>query len=218
MGRWLVLGLLVLGVHSCAPPASALDKKWPDYKLLRRLGDGKYDYMTAPVREGYVVTRKKDTVRGYVKIANFNHGRMKYLSLLPFDKTKESDIINIPVEDVDVIQVKLPGGDDLARYRIIEGSTCRILGERGDVAIYYDPYWTQDVDGFVWTWNRTLLVTRGKVKIMPSLRRDPSADDSLLRYINETYGKHFSAKDFRDRKEMVEYILDREGEGHSAIG
>jgi len=208
--HWILIGLLVFGVNSCSRPPSELDRKWPDYQVLRRIGDRRYDYMTAPVREGYVLTRKKDTLRGYVKIANFNHGRMKVFSLLPFDKTKESDIINVPLEDIDYIQVQLPEGHDSVRYGIVEGSTCRILGERGDVRIYYDPYWTEDIDGNVWTWNRTLLVSPGSVKIMPFLHNNPSAGYSLLRYINYTYGKHFIRKDFGSQNEMVDYILERE--------
>lgn len=212
---WLIIIQSIMVFYGCVAP-SGLDKKWPDYKHLRRIGDGTVYYLSAPVREGYIFTKNKDTLKGYIKIFNYNklHSHLLYFPLLPFNKTKATDIIDVKLEDIDFIRVKRPNSNDSEDYGLVDSNTWLLIGRKNQIKIYYQQWWNTDVDGILFIWIEMILVSEKERTEIPTRALIGSHPRwyYLLQFINKRYGQDFKQEDFKDEKAMIGYILDKENQ------
>jgi hypothetical protein len=212
--KWLLIISLIMEGCACTPP-TALDIKWPDYKRLRRYGDGTAFYLSAPVRKGYVLTNNRDTIKGYIKINNYNNalGHLSFVPVLPFGKAERSDIILVRPKDIDYIRVEVPGSKDSLDFGILDSDTWRVLARKDPVRIYYQQWWENDIDGILTTFENITLTAPGvSIRIPLSVRGEDSRSYCLVHFINKRYGQHFRESEFTGQRSMLNYILDKENE------
>ena len=105
-----------------------LDKKWPQKLAFI----DRFDFDRNLVREGFIITVTKDTLKGYFKIykdyGEFN-GEPKPVPFVPFGKTKVSDITNLKLNDIDRIRARQPNGVDSVDYIPYKSAICMLLGK-----------------------------------------------------------------------------------------
>lgn len=199
-------GLLFLTGCGIFSKQAKLDRSWPI----------KYAFGTVlsltPTREGYIVKYGSDTIKGYIKMATLygSDYMITDIPVLPFKKTGKSDMINVKLNDIDFVHIKMSlthataenympvgsamwqilGGNDKARvcYRVLESNAVRAEG------VQYTSQLALLADGY----------------IIPIRYRSDKRAVALLDFINERYGQDFQQKDFINEKAMIDLILKNE--------
>lgn len=197
-------------------------------RKLNRMWPGKKSFLSASqVREGFILTRNNDTLKGYINIST--DGPLDNVSLLPFNKTKRSDIINVKPGDIDFVRMKFPSEADSTDYmpipiKPLKGNQVKtspdkslmyqILGTKNQWRLCYYEWGDGDSDGNMSYHGELVLVTK-KDSIVSLQSGMPGAQKPsrfLLQFINERYSQHFKKEDFKDVKAKIDYVLGQEYE------
>jgi hypothetical protein len=194
-----------------------ISEKWPKHHRISHLfdppaGSASEDYI---VTEGYILTKNNDTLKGYIKIP-FHNTRFekpsKPIPFLPFNKTKATDIINVKLDSINYIRIKQAQSTDSADFIPFKSSIWLLVGRKNNIAIYYRGwrqyiYDTENSYQYETNGAQLILISEKNTTNMPILK--------ILQFINKRYGQHFSKKDFKDGKAMINYILDKENENQN---
>ena len=164
------------------------------------------------VREGFLLTRNNDTLKGYINIST--DGPLDNIPLLPFNKTKRSDIINVKPGDIDFVRMKFPSEADSNDYMPIpikpskgkhmkpapnKSLMYQILGTKNQMRLCYYEWGNGDADGNV-SYNGELILVPKKDSIVILQSGMPGAQKPsrfLLQFINKKYRQHFKKKVIR---------------------
>jgi hypothetical protein len=205
----------------------ALDYKWPSHHGVKGLkdlydpptGDGTDQYV---LTQGYIVTNKNDTLRGYIKIPVYADRDPDTLSqripFLPFNNQGAKDIQNVRTPDVNLVKIALPGSTDSVEYIPRNAVLWVLLGTKNNINICYQYYqWdTYDENGNnSGTSNSTAMILETKtgtaVKIYSKgIINFDSDKRSMAKFINKRYAQHVDKNSFKDENAMIDYILDQE--------
>ncbi len=215
---WLFPAFIFLG---CNSPERKLDKLWP----------GKKNFLSrALVREGYILTKNNDTLKGYINVSA--EGPVAIVALLPPGKTKRADIINVKPGDIDYLRMKFPSEKDSTDFmpipvKPLKGKNVKpspkkfllyqVLGRKNQILLCDYEWGGGDSDGNTnYMRELILILQKDSIKILRIGTvgvEKPSR--FLLQFINKRYRQHFKKKDLIDVKARVDYILDREYEKRS---
>jgi hypothetical protein len=169
-------------------------------------------YDDANVEHGFVIEKNGDTIRGLLKMVTIypEGGKFDHVPVLPYDKTQATDIINIPLSEIDYAQIGnvWPHAGDSTDFMPVNDAMWYVLGRKGNASIcqgnYVEgPFWG---DRLHWDVPMALVVGAKIVNIPPK----PSQFRSLLLFANRRYGQHLSEKDFKNKKALINYILNKE--------
>ena len=200
----LLASLLIFA--SCWPQKK-LDRKWPIHKGLKMT-----PYDDADVEQGFVLKKNGDTVRGYLKMVILypEGGKFDHVPVLPYGKTQAADIINVPLSEIDYARIGFtwPQARDTIDYMPVGDAMWHVLGRKGDAGICQGVY----VEGPFWGDRLHVdfpmaLVVGGKILTIPT---KPSQYRALLLFANNRYHKDLAPKKYKDKKDLIDYILDKE--------
>jgi hypothetical protein len=182
-----------------------LDHMWP----------AKYEFgspfQLASVQEGYILTKTGDTLRGYIKMVtlNYHFDKVADVPLLPFNKKGETDIIKVPLEDIDYVRIRLTHHAIAEDYMPIGPAMWHILAEKDQIRVCHQPWQNRSNDD-VWEAEELILVS-GKERIEIPLSGPISSSTMAIRqFINNRYGKQFKKADFKSDQDMFTYIAEEE--------
>jgi hypothetical protein len=215
--------------------ANQFDSIWPKHKNIKHL----FDPQTGSngdayvITEGYIVTNKNDTLRGYIKISPtvYVYEPDQSIAFLPLNKTDSKDIKNIEMSQTTLVRT-IPGKNDTIDYiplptASFDSTLWRVLATKDNIKIcyQYSLYKVFDYTNNVLDkdYDRSLvLVTKtGAVKsIYPSGFMNFHFNDinySLLKFINKKYKQHFTINSFKTANAMVDYILDKENAKETSV-
>jgi hypothetical protein len=222
-GSWALLVLPVIISGCSSEHQTELKNKWPDMHM----DSWKYkveNYDDAPIREGYVVTRYSDTVKGYVKLVPSLVGvpNADCIAVLPYGKNKFTDMINVKKADIAYVKLRRPlrNPDNIDR---LSGSVNDIdvyvpftnnelwlfLGIKGGAKIYYNFYIT-GYGNIQFHWEMCLVTHNQQVKIPIHLPAIHPRAYYLVQFLNKRYNQRFKTSDFKGEKAVIDYILDQE--------
>ncbi len=203
--RWL---LCFLFLSSCGifGRQAKLDRSWPI-----KYGFGTVLYLT-PTREGYIVKNDNDTVKGYIRMATLygSDYMITDVPVLPFNKTAKSGIINVKLEDINFVHMKMSlNSPDTENYMPITSAMWQILGGNDKARVCYrvlesNAVLAKDVQ---YTGHLALLANG---YIIPIRYHSDKRSVALLDFINERYGQDLFKKDFINEKAMIDLILTNE--------
>lgn len=217
---WVFFVSFLLCNYGCRRPPTELDKKWPGFKSNKILETG-VDYVNEPVRKGYVVTYKKDTIRGYIRVRKYNEVKVPllFVPVLPLDKTQASDIIQVRADSIDCIWMEIPGKKDTTmEYAIMNSLLWQVLASKGSAKIYWQRTDTYTIDYSDWSthpdsYQQVCLVRpAGAINIPLSVRMDVRPAYCYADFINHRYGQHVKPSDFKTTGDMLNYIVDQENQ------
>src|SRR5450432_1766580 len=115
-------------------------RKW-DYMWPAKYGFGS-PFQLASVLEGYTLKKTGDTLRGYIKMVTLNDHSYKVtdVPLLPFNKKDKTDIIKVPLEDIDYVRIQSTHHGSASDYMPIGAAMWQILAEKGRIRVCYQPW------------------------------------------------------------------------------
>jgi hypothetical protein len=212
---YVCLGL-VITFYSCATlKQTKLDKKWP--RGLPFIDQ--FDIDPPLVKEGYILMKNNDTLKGYFKMRELNEFNVpsKPIPFLPFNKTSVSDIINIKIDSINYIRKKLAKGTDSADYVPFESTLWLVLGRKNRISILYQE-WNKRADydvSIYQQWDEIIVTSEKLIVKIPTYGKkwNPHSQNFfILKFINDRYGQNFNSNDFKNQKAMLDYILDKENE------
>jgi hypothetical protein len=176
------------------------DVKWPAhvYGRLRSY---------PPAQQGYIVPESRDTVKGFIRLADITTGDYLILDAATrtFRRFYYSDIVAIRIYS------NAPDGPYTDYFNINYKSSLWSLWERGnEVAIYENSQATAPG-------SRLVLVTPyRKIKMLHFmswlLHNDDGLDAPLIRFIHKRYKTTISIAHFNSTKEICTYIVEKENE------
>ena len=183
-----------------------LDRSWPI-----KYGFGTVLYLT-PTREGYIVKNDNDTLKGYIRMATlYGSGyRITDVPVLPFNRTGISGMINVKLEDINFVHMKMSlNSPDTENYMPITSAMWQILGGNDKARVCYrvlesNAVLAKDVQ---YTGQLALLADG---YIIPIRFHSDKRSVALLDFINERYDQDFQKKDFINEKAMIDLILKNE--------
>ncbi len=212
---WLLSAFIFLG---CNSPERKLNSLWP----------GKKNFLSpALVREGYILTKNNDTLKGYINVDA--EGPLDHVALLPSGKTKRADIISVKPGGIDYLRMKFPSEKDSTDFmpipiKPLKGKQVKpspdkfllyqILGRKNQMRLCYYEWGSGDADGNTNYMGELILVLqKDSIKILRiGTVGVEKTSRFLLQFINKRYGQHFKKTDLKDVKARIDYILDRENE------
>jgi hypothetical protein len=169
---------------------------WPGKKNLLK---------PAMVSEGFVLTKNNDTIKGYINIDA--EGPLDNVPILPFNKTKRSDITNVKPGDIDFLRMKSLFEADSTDYMPIPIKPLRgkhvkpapnrslmyqILGTKNQMRLCYYEWGNGDADGNI-SYHGELILVPKKDSIVILQSGMPGAQKPslfLLQFINKKYRQH----------------------------
>jgi hypothetical protein len=207
---------LIMSFYGCATlKETKLDKKWPQ----RLSVIDQFDIDPPLVKEGYILTKNNDTLKGYFKMRELNEFNMPSMPIpfLPFNKTKATDIINIKIDSINYIRKKLAKETDSVDYIPFESTLWLVLGRKNGIKILYQQ-WNKRADydvSIYQQWDEIIIASDKLIVKIPTYGKKWSPHSQnffILKFINERYGQNFYNKDFKNQKAMLDYILEKENE------
>jgi hypothetical protein len=197
MGRTIgLLKMCLIGFLLILPNLylSAQERKWP-IRYSKRIDNG------APIKEGLIVLRNSDSLKGIIKLLPF---ALSY----PLLDTTTNKILDIYVRDISLMRIyhTTPDGpfSDFISLNY-KHFLWRLLGKRNNVAIY-----DNELNGGIL---KLLLVTPVKRMWLYNNMTwffHANMDYLLIRFINNRYQTSLKEEDFRATQDMIQYILDKE--------
>jgi hypothetical protein len=173
----------------------AQERKWP-VRYGTRMDNG------APVKEGYIVLKNNDTLRGFIKV-------LPITDSYPVLDTGDNQVRDIYVKDISVMRLydHSPEGPYNDFFNLnYKHFLWRLIGKKGDVSMYDDQLRSGILQITIFTpTKRMKLYSKWTWFICNS-----NMDKMLVRFINRHYKVQFSEDDFKSTSDMFDYILDRE--------
>lgn len=172
------------------------------------------DYYTASIGVGYIIKKDNDTLNGYIKMLQYNKNEPSsyYIPIMPFGKEKANEIINVDRKDIDriIVNVKLPDTNSNSNeyVNLYDTDMWILLGKNGAVGIYYN-FWhissrhSKEEIILVTKKSKTLIYNSNALGIYNGRK-------VFLRFINKNYKLNLGQNNFKDEKEMMNYILNKE--------
>ena len=200
--------LCFLSLSSCGifGRQAKLDRSWPI-----KYGFGTVLYLT-PTREGYIVKNDNDTLKGYIRMATlYGSGYMiTDVPVLPFNRTGKSGIINVKLEDINFVHLKMSlNSPDTENYMPITSAMWQILGGNDKARVCYRVLESNAVlEKDVQYTGQLALLADGY--IIPIRYHSDKRSVALLDFINERYAQDLFKKDFINEKAMIDLILKNE--------
>lgn len=119
---------------SCGIPQIRQDREWPDFKFFGNI------YEEAPVEKGFVLEKNGDSVIGYLKMVTDypRDGEFDHVPVLPYGKSRASDIINVPLSKIDHAQISYTWPSNRSRsldYAPVGNAMWLILDRKGNTMI-----------------------------------------------------------------------------------
>ena len=216
--RSCCLAILLILTGCFGSRQRALDRKWPGYKRVTLNSDA-----LISVGVGEIIKKNKDTLKGYIKMLTdyyCNEGqndmtRIYDVSLLPFGKEEKTDIIKVYLKDIDFVRIRLARDTVPIDYMPIQYEMWQMLGRKGRTSVCYQVWTGLHARGALYY--GMFLVTGNKLTEIPITGANSGPLHPRYKYIvdfiNKRYGEHKTVKDFGSRKDMVNYLLDRENGG-----
>lgn len=202
----LQLFVFILLLQSCQLGYS-LQSKWPKRGTWR--DERSYDFM--PVKKGYVVNINHDTTIGLVKLVH-----PWAIPILPENKNHENDIIKVKLDSVESLSVYYDTTikKETKYVNISYKSTLwRLLAKQNNIAIYDNNYPATNYNVY---YGKTILVTGiERVKLFTYIgyiSRLGNTKPLLLKFVRKRYGTNTDSVRFKDKQEVIEYILKKENE------
>jgi hypothetical protein len=197
----------------------ALDRKWPGYKRVAFNSDA-----LIPVGVGEIIKKNKDTLKGYIKMLTDYYAvpapglrdvtKINDVSLLPFGKEEKTDIIKVDLEDIDFVRIRLARDTAPTDYMPLRSEMWQMLGRKGRTSVCYQVWTDLYTKGSFFY--EMFLVTGNKLTEIPITGANSGPFHPRYKYIvdfiNKRYGEHMTVKDFGSRKDMVNYLLDKENQ------
>ena len=205
---------LILIFSSCIPSRQArLNRVWPvHYRFFSVSVEA-----LAGVQAGYIVRKKGDTLRGYMRLVTSYDDKqtIKEVPLLPFDKNEKKDIIRVGLDDIDFVRIYSPRKTIAEDYMPVRSAMWLVLGRKGRVNVCYQRWGLYHTGYHTDYYETAVLVSGQQVTNIPI---NPSNSTIYhprylyyVQFINKRYGKNFTTKDFnKDKTAMIKYILDQE--------
>jgi hypothetical protein len=203
----VIFCLTSLLVLPACGPQNKLNRTWP---IHRGLNMTPYDY--ANVEHGFVLKKNGDTVRGYLKmVVDYpDGGSFDHVPVLPYGKTQAADIINIPLLQIDYAQIgnTWPHARDTTDFMPVNDAMWHVLGRKGNASICQGLY----IEGPFWGDQLhyrapIALIVGGKITAIPT---KISPYRSLFLFANQRYNQPLAHKDFKQTKDLIDYILNKE--------
>jgi hypothetical protein len=210
---WWKLSVFFLTGCGILGPQATLNRSWPV-----KYGFGT-ELSTTPVREGYILTKKDDTLRGYIKMATVYEVAytITAIPILPFNKKSKSDLLEVKLADIDYVRIQNTLKSKITEdYMPVNSAMWQVLGSKGPVKVCYRQVEADSLSsGYSRRYDQMLLLTGKWIIVIPMIHTGlfQSRLDLLLEFINDRYRKSFQRADFKDQNDMINYILNNEKEG-----
>jgi hypothetical protein len=173
----------------------AQERKWP-VQYRTRMDNG------APIKEGYIVLKNEDTLRGFIKVLPITNS-------YPILDTGNNQLCDIDVKDISMMRlydISTAGPYNDFFNLGYKHFLWRLIGKKGDISMYDDELKSGILQITIFTPTKKIrLYSKWTWFIYNS-----NIDRMLVHFINRRYKVRVSEDDFKSTSDMYQYILDKE--------